>query len=154
MYENNKHTIDKKAFKYQSLIDQLLAAGYHLPILSLPDDMNACRFAFSADGHPNHIPQYVSNPRRMLQDMGKNAATTSLLALSCFTTSERAEAFYTNLRKAFKHAASSIGDSLAEGILTNDEGMMTTPSANGHFDFYEYEGCDLNKTFHITRKIA
>jgi hypothetical protein len=116
--------------------------------------MNACRFAFAEEGHPNHIPQYVSNPRRMLQDMGKKSATTSLLALSCFTTSERAEAFYANLRKAFKHAASSIGDSLAEGILTNDEGMMTTPSANGHFDFYEYEGCDLNKTFHITRKLA
>ncbi len=150
----NIYTSDKKLFKYQSLIDQLLAMGCHLPVLALPDDMNACRFAFAEHGHPNHIPQYVSNPRRMLQDMGKNAATTSLLALSCFTTSERAEAFYANLRKAFKHAASSIGDSLAEGILTNDEGMMTTPSANGHFDFYEYEGCDLNKTFYITRKIA
>jgi hypothetical protein len=116
--------------------------------------LNACRFAFAEEGHPNHIPQYVSNPRRMLQVMGKNSATTSLLALSCFTTSERAETFYANLRKTFKQAASSIGDSLAEGILTNDEGMMTTPSANGHFDFYEYEGCDLNKTFHISRKLA
>ena len=154
MYETNTHTIDRKPFKYQSLIDQLLAAGSHLPVLSLPDNINASRFAFAEGSHPNHIPQYVSNPKRMLQDMGKNTATTSLLALSCFTTSERAEAFYANLLKAFKHAASSIGDSLAEGILTNDEGMMTTPSANGHFDFYEYEGCDLNKTFHITRKLA
>jgi hypothetical protein len=80
MYEANTHTTDKQTFKYQSLIDQLLAMGCHLPVLSLPDDMNACRFAF--------------------------------------------------------------------------DGMMTTPSTNGHFDFYEYEGCDLNKTFHITRKIA
>ena len=154
MYENNTCKTDKKLFKYQSLIDQLLVAGCHLPVLSSPDNTNACRFAFTEEGHQNHLPQYVSNPRRMLQDIGKNSATTSLLALSCFTTSERAEAFYANLRKAFKHAASSIGDSLAEGILTNEEGMMTTPSANGHFDFYEYEGCDLNKTFHITRKIA
>lgn len=149
----NTYTTDKKLFKYQSLIDQLLARECHLPMLSQPNDINACRFAFAEGGHPNHIPQYVSNPRRMLQDMGKNSASTSLLALSCFTTSERAKAFYANLRKAFKHAASYIGDSLAEGILTNDDGMMTTPSTNGHFDFYEYEGCDLNKTFHITRKI-
>ena len=154
MYENNTCKTDKKLFKYQSLIDQLLVAGCHLPVLSSPDNMNACRFAFTEEGHQNHLPQYVSNPRRMLQDIGKNSATTSLLALSCFTTSERAEAFYANLRKAFKHVACSIGDSLAEGILTNDDGMMTTPSANGHFDFYECEGCDLNKTFHITRKIA
>ena len=150
----NTYTTDQKLFKYQSLIDQLLAMGCHLPMLSQPNDTNACRFAFAEGDHPNHIPQYVSNPRRMLLDMGKNSATTSLLALSCLTTPERAEAFYANLRKAFKHAASSIGDSLAEGILTNNDGMMTTPSANGHFDFYEYEGCDLNKTFNITRKIA
>ena len=152
--KTNTHTSDQKRFKYQSLTDQLLATGCHLPALHLPNGMSACRFAFSDTRRRSHIPQYVANPRRMLQDIGKNAATTSLLALSCFTTSERAETFYSCLRKAFKHAASTVGDSLSEGILTNDEGVMTTPSANGHFDFYEYEGCDLNKTFHITRKIA
>lgn len=32
---------------------------------------------------------------------------------------------------------------------------MTCPSdrANGHFDFYEYDDCDLNKTFLITKKL-
>lgn len=144
----------KKPFKYQPLIDKLLAEGCSLPSLFQPNGMNACRFAFSEPGHPNHIPQYVCNPRRMLQDIGKNAATTSLLALSCLTTPEKAENFYLNLRKAFRNAANSIGNSLAEGTLTNEDGMMTTPSVNGHFDFYEYEGCDLNKTFHITRKLA
>ena len=32
------------------------------------------RFAFSEKGHANHIPQYMSNPKRMLQDMGKGKA--------------------------------------------------------------------------------
>ncbi|MCR4958515.1 MAG: hypothetical protein K6B13_07935 [Prevotella sp.] len=150
----NEQSTHKKPFKYQQLLDGLLANGCRLPELFLPNDMNACRFAFTASNQPSHIPQYVSNPRRMLQDIGRNAATTSLLALSCFTTIEKAEAFYTNLRKAFRNAAVSIGDSLAQGILTNDDGMMTTPSNNGHFDFYEYEGCDLNNTFHVTKKLA
>ena len=77
----------------------------------------------------------------------------SLLALSCFTTAEKAETFYTNLRKVFKNAPNSIGDALAEGTLVNEDGVKTTSSANGHFDFYEYEACDLNKSFQITKSL-
>lgn len=138
-------------FKYQKQIDELLAMGCQLPELFAPNDMQACRFAFSGEGHINHIPQYMSNPKRMLQDMGKGKANTSLLSLSCFITAEKAETFYMNLCKAFKNAAYSIGDSLSEGCLTNEDGMKTSTANNGHFDFYEYETCDLNKTFQITK---
>ena len=140
-------------YKYQKQIDELLALGCQLPELFAPNNMDACRFVFSEEGHENHVPQYMSNPKRMLQDINKGKGNTSLLALSCFTTAEKAETFYTNLRKAFKHAPSSIGDSLSEGKLTNEDGKKTASSANGHFDFYEYEACDLNKTFHITKHL-
>ena len=96
----------------------------------------------------------MSNPKRMLQDMGKGKANLSLLALSCFTTAAKAEAFYTNLRKAFKNVQYSIGDSLSEGCLSDDDGRMTSATTNGHFDFYEYETCDLNKTFQITKNLT
>lgn len=64
-------------FKYQKQIDELLAIGCQLPELFAPNDIQACRFAFSEEGHVNHIPQYMSNPKRMLQDMGMGKATTS-----------------------------------------------------------------------------
>lgn len=140
-------------FKYQKQIDELLAMGCQLPELFAPNDMQACRFAFSKEGHVNHVPQYVSNPKRMLQDMGKGKANTSLLSLSCFSTAEKAELFFTNLCKAFKNAANSIGDSLSEGRLSNEDGKKTKSAENGHFDFYEYESCDLNKTFQITKSL-
>ncbi len=140
-------------FKYQDQIDELLTIGCQLPELFDPNNMQACRFAFSGEEHTNHIPQYMSNPKRMLQDMGKGKATTSLLSLSCFTTAEKAEQFYTNLRRAFKNAANSIGDSLSEGRLSNEDGKKTKSAENGHFDFYEYESCDLNKTFQITKSL-
>ena len=57
------------------------------------------------------------------------------------------------LRKAFKNVDISIGDSLSEGILSNEDGRKTITSSNGHFDFYEYEGCDLNKSFQITKNL-
>lgn len=140
-------------FKYQKQIDELLAMGCQLPELFAPNDIQACRFAFSKEGHVNHIPQYMSNPKRMLQDMGKGKASTSFLSLSCFSTTEKAESFYTILRKAFKNAANSIGDSLSEGCLSNEDGRKTSTAVNGHFDFYEYESCDLNKTFQITKNL-
>ena len=140
-------------FKYQKQIDELLAMGCQLPELFAPNNMDACRFAFSEKGHANHVPQYMSNPKRMLQDMGKGKANISLLSLSCFTTAEKAETFYTNLRKSFKNVQYSIGDSLSEGNLSNEDGRKTSVETNGHFDFYEYETCDLNKTFQITKSL-
>lgn len=75
------------------------------------------------------------------------------MALSCFTTLEKAEAFYSNLRKAFRNVANSIGESLSEGHLSNEDGRKTVTASNGHFDFYEYEGCDLNQTFNIIKNL-
>ena len=140
-------------FKYQKQIDELLAGGCQLPELFAPNNLQACRFALSGEGHSNHIPQYMSNPKRMLQDMGKGKANISLLSLSCFTSEEKAEIFYTNLRKAFRNVHYSIGDSLSEGRLANEDGRMTSVATNGHFDFYEYETCDLNKTFQIAKSL-
>ena len=141
-------------YKYQRQIDELLAMGCQLPELFAPDNIQACRFAFSGEGQANHIPQYMSNPKRMLQDMGKGKANISLLSLSCFTTADKAETFYFNLRKAFKNVQHTIGDSLSEGLLANEDGQITSPAANGHFDLYEYETCDLNKTFKITKSLT
>lgn len=151
-YEQIRMMKEEK-FKYQKQIDMLLALGCQLPELFAPNDMNACRFAFSGADYQNHIPQYLSNPKRMLLDVNNGKGNTSLLALSCFSTTEKAELFYLNLRKTFKNIASTIGDSLSEGKLSNEDGRKTKTASNGHFDFYEYEACDLNKTFQITKNL-
>lgn len=145
--------VKHKLFKYQTLLDEFIDQGCQLPALYSPNNMYACRFAFSSCERVNHLPQYISTPKRMLTDIKRGKVDTSLLALSCFDTGEKAVAFYNNLRKAFKNVASSIGDSLAEGILTDEDGLKTDTSKNGHFDFYEYQECDLNKTFQITKQL-
>ena len=142
-----------KDYKYRKELDELLAVGCQLPTLHAPNNMHAYRFASSQEGFQNHIPQYISNPKRMLQDISKGNANTSLISLSCFDTAPHAESFYENLQKAFKNISNSIGDSLSEGNLKNEDGVMTTPASNGHFDFYEYIGCDLNKSFVITKNM-
>lgn len=140
-------------YKYQIEIDKLISLGCQLPELYAPNGLSACRFAYSDNKRQSHVPQYIATPKRMLADISKNSMTTSLLALSCFDTATHAESFYRNLKKAFRNISSTIGDSLSEGILTDEDGMKTMTSTNGHFDFYEYEGCDLNKTFKITKDL-
>ncbi len=145
--------MDAKVYKYQNEIDELISLGCQLPELFPPNDISAFRFAYSDFKKQSHVPQYMSNPRRMLQDISKNRMTISLLALSCFDTAAHAETFYVNLKKAFRNISSTIGDSLSEGVLTNNDGMKTINNSNGHFDFYEYEGCDLNNTFQIIKDL-
>lgn len=142
-----------KKFKYQKQIDELLALGCQLPTLYAPGNMPACRFVFSDTTRQNHVPQYMQNPKRMLLDVTREKATTSLFALSCFTTPEKAELFFSNLQKAFRNISNAVGDSLSEGVLSNEDGMKTATAGNGHFDFYEYEGCDLNNSFQITKQL-
>ena len=153
MRGENVAKMTESNFKYQEWIDKLTAEGCQMPPLFRPNNMKACRFAFASSERQNHIPQYVRNPKRMLQDIGKGKADTSLLALSCFASNSQAEIFFSNLQKAFKNARTSIGDALAEGMLTNEDGLKTTTSPNGHFDFYEYAQCDLNKSFKITKRL-
>lgn len=119
--EENKKKIDMEMsndtkngrFKYQEPIDKLLAEGCQLPELFVPNNLQACRFAFSEEDHPNHIPQYMSNPKCMLLDIGKGKANMSLLSLSCFTEAEKAETFYRNLCKAM---ATSISTNTSAAI--------------------------------------
>ena len=153
MQGENVGKMTENKFKYQEWIDKLTAEGCQMPTLFKPNNMRACRFAFASSNQQNHIPQYVHNPKRLLQDLGKGKADTSFLALSCFATNSQAEFFFSNLQKTFKNVKNSIGDALAEGILADEDGLKTITSPNGHFDFYEYEQCDLNKSFKITKRL-
>ena len=140
-------------FKYQKQINEMIALGCQMPTLYAPNNMSACRFAFSDTYRQNHIPQYIAHPKRLLQDISHGKATMSLIALSCFATPSKAELFYSNLQKAFKNISTSIGDSLSEGTLSNTDGKKTETAENGHFDFYEYKGCELNISFKITKQL-
>jgi hypothetical protein len=50
MFENK----ERRLFKYQHQIDQLLAIGCRLPELSVPEGIAACRFAFSDERRQSH----------------------------------------------------------------------------------------------------
>lgn len=131
-------------FKYQKYIDELIAKGCALPPLHAPNGMRAYRYVFAVDNANNHKPVCIQNPARRLPNNEK----LSGYALSCFDNQKKAERRYAALCKSFKRTPKTIGDSLCEGKLENDDGLVTSSdSHSGHFDLYESTLCNLSKTF-------
>jgi hypothetical protein len=128
----------------------LLASGSKLPDLYAPNGIDAFRFASQQHTENNHKPVCVQNPSRTLPEYLK----TSGYALSCFSEEEKAIKRYNMLKKTFKHISTTMGDSLYSGILTNEDGLITeVDKDSGHYDLYEYEGCDLNKTLNFKKSL-
>lgn len=137
-------------FKYQEHINKLLAQGLKMPELHTPNGMDAYSYVFSDNNSNNHKPVCIQNPSRRLPDNEKFSG----YALSCFNSKEKAERRYSSLCKSFKRTPKVIGDSLCEGHIENEDGMVTTPDVDsGHFDLYESETCDLSSTFNIIEKL-
>lgn len=137
-------------YKYQAELDALKEEGFDMPEVVLPNNKEASRFVFSENPERNHLPVCVSNPKRVLP----GPVRTSGYALSCFGDSGKAKARFAALRASFKQIQHAIGDSLAEGIIANEDGRITIEdSSTSHFDLYESKTCDLGKTFSKISKL-
>lgn len=134
-------------YKYQDYIDQFLANGVAMPEVSPIVACECYRFAFEQCPEKNHIPQYISNPKRRLTDISKNRVSMTLLALSCFMQEENAIARFEELRKNIPQIGKSVGESLFAGFLTEADGMETPPNVETHFNLFESSTCDLSQTF-------
>ena len=43
----------------------------------------------------------------------------------------------------------AIGDGISSGIVANNDGNITIPASNGHYNLFEFPLCDLSKTFKL-----
>lgn len=146
----NCDIMEKFFYKYQQQLEALEAVGFSMPNVVTPDNLSASRYVFSDSPERNHLPVCVSNPKRVLPGPIK----TSGYALSCFGDVTKAISRYNALKSTFKQIQQTLGDSLAEGVLSKDDGRVTPQdAATSHFDLYESKDCDLSKTFSITTEL-
>lgn len=140
-------------FKYQVEIDHYVSQGTKLPVLHVITDKEAFRYVFANAVHFNHIPPHKLHPNRLNQQIKIGKVDLSGFALSNLETEKQAIAFYQYLHKNCKNARKQIGDSLSYGVLTKTDGLITDTDVNGHFDLYESDICNLNKTFKIVKPL-
>lgn len=67
----------------------------------------------------------------------------------CKDDMDKAIKFYHLLAKNMRNIYKAIGDSISSGIVTNNDGNITTPTSNGHYNLFEFPSCDLSKTFKL-----
>ncbi|MDD6002480.1 MAG: hypothetical protein PUC50_09875 [Bacteroidales bacterium] len=143
--------MSRLCFKYQKFFDKLVDDGLQMPHLFAPNDINAFRFVFSDDESKNHLPVLVINPRRVLPDTLKYSG----YALSCYDNEDKAVERYLDLCKINKKMPLTLGNALSSGHLHNSDGMISAIEPHTrHFDFYEYESCNLSQSFTIKRKLS
>lgn len=150
---NSKQINIPRKLKYQDFINEVLEEGVELPPLMPIAEETAYRFISTTNPDQNHLPGYVRNPKRLIQDRERGRLETTNFALSCFPTEESASAFFTYLKKAMKHIGQKVGDALSEGVLTTEDGLKTKEDEHCHYDLYEFEGCDLNTKFNLKKML-
>lgn len=141
-------------FKYSKELKEAEKRGAVLPSLSVPNDTNAYRFVFSNNIPNSYIPIYLMSPKRATTAAEKNELKTSGYALSLFNTEDNAQKEYAKLCATCRNIKLTIGDTVSYGVLTSKDGMISKiNSSNGHFDLYEFKGCDLAQRFTLLEDV-
>lgn len=129
-------------FKYK---DKLKPFVGRLPEMFLPNNRLAFRFVYKDNPEMSYLPPYIKNPKRVLQ----GDVTPAGYALSFFETADQANDRFRQMEQRVPKIRKSIGDSLASGTISNEDGLITATSANGHFDLFEYTDCNLSHKFKV-----
>ncbi len=121
-------------FKYQSDFE-------NLAVVCPPNNystvsMAAYRWVFNDIRHlDNFTPQYYRNPKRFLTsgDVEKCKA----LSLSLFVSLESAQARFEALQEVLgAKAYRTLGNQIASGLLTEEDGVQGDLDQKGHFSFH------------------
>ena len=99
-------------YKYQEQIDKLAECGVEMPEVEPIQEGEYYRYAFLDSLEKNHIPQYISKPKRMLSNIDSKSARMTLLALSCYKDADKAAACFSELRKNYKQIEKTIGEAI------------------------------------------
>lgn len=105
-----------------------------------PRVCQAFRFVHPDINHQNNYrpPEIIKH-----RDYDSVEEECSALALSFFATAEQARAEFNELKKGNKHIGKRIGDHLATVTIGDNDGMATSPGADGHFDLFESSECNF-----------
>lgn len=71
-----------------------------------------------------------------------------------FISQAQAITFFAGLGRRYPNIHKVLGANLAEGSLTDADGLATKADPRGHFDLFESETADLSQTFVIIQPLV
>jgi hypothetical protein len=118
------------------------------PSMASPCARKAVRFVFdSIEDRRNFMPVATLTPQRTFKEA---AGRCDSYALSFFETVTQARKKYMELKRANKNLYRKIGPMIAEGVISETDGVASQPNGQGHFSPWESATAGFVTTFTIT----
>jgi len=135
-------------FKYKAFINPIPNCP---PEDSQSQEITAFRFVFEDLNHQNNfIPVLLINPPRInTPTFKKDANKCAGYALSFFDTLENAKKRYFELKykRGLKNIHKILGTHIAQGVIRENDGVISKVDKHGHFNLHEFEEVDLKSQF-------
>lgn len=112
----------------------------------------AYRFVFEPIDLESFKPQGFKKPARVA-NASKPDKKCSLMALSMYTSRQAAISAYEYFANNVPKIKNTIGTHLAEGLISDQDGLQTEPDETSHFDFFEKDGSDIKNKFKIIEQL-
>ncbi len=136
--------------KYQTDIVKIPSCP---PDAAEPKSSKAFRIVHNPLCEKSFLPPGKISPKRMQSECNNSERKCSMLALSLFSTKDKAIKRFKYLESSFQNIRKRMGDCIAEGTIYPQDGLQTTPSKSGHFDLYESSQAKLEDKFKIIEQI-
>jgi hypothetical protein len=122
------------------------------PSICTSKNIEAFRFVFSdINAERNFLPTYIISPVR--RNSASNEGACAGYGLSFFNTLDNARRKYLSIIRSHKNFSKNVGDCVAQGLLREEDGVMTDINEDGHFTLHEFEGTELRGRFTIVARI-
>lgn len=114
------------------------------------DTLIAYRFVFQ-DMRDSFTPALALDPPRIDKPpfVDSDYMKCSGFGLSMFASEQDARVRFSKLLGKNKHIHQKLGDKIASGTILPNLGERSKVEMSGHFDFFEYSGCDLTQHFSV-----
>jgi hypothetical protein len=143
-------------FKYEEFICDL---GIECPPPDYGRKERVCfRFVFECSDtrhYSNFLPGPLQPPKRGLLPRTPEDPKDLCMsyALSFFISMDSARRKINSLLKHFKKADIMLGTHIAQGILDQNDGVMSEPNRQGHFSLHEFRNARLDSKFVIIHQM-
>ncbi len=137
-------------YKYQSEIQALPNCP---PSQSHPQNVETFRFVFQNINNPqNFLPVYIKKPSRQNEKDSPEKSCDGY-GLSLFDTLENARKRYDYLIKRYKKFHLDVGTHIAQGQISQSDGVVSEANEHGHMTLHEYEDTNLSIKFQIITQV-
>jgi hypothetical protein len=137
-------------FKYSEFIHKI---PHCPPSDSQSQAITAFRFCFEDWQHKNNfLPVLLINPQRInTVKFKKDSDKCAGYALSFFNTLENAKKRYFELKykRGLKNIEKILGTHIAQGLISENDGVVSKIDRHGHFNLHEFENVDLKNQFSL-----